>query len=120
MAHNPPRVWFTDEHARDVARSAAKELRQAAQNWRDLKDLAGYIGQLARLGEHVTLTPRTAHIVAAQLETAAAKPTRDEIALMICRRGEANQCQEPCYDCRGRANIVVRAYGCRLDQPRPK
>lgn len=116
MAHNPPRIWYTSEHARDVTRAAAAQLRREAQNWRDLKELAGYIAQLAQLGERVTLTPKTARIVAAQLETAAAKPTRDEISLMICRRGEANRCDVPCYDCRGRANIVIRAYGCRLDR----
>lgn len=75
----------------------------------------------ARAGMRVILAPDTAMIVAGHLETAQAKPTRDEIAFMICRRGEASRCQEPCYQCTGLANVIMRAYGCRLlDRPSEK
>jgi hypothetical protein len=86
------------------------------RRWRDLFELACWISERAHTGKRVILSPSTAHVVAAQLSTAHAKPTRNEVALMICRQ----RCASPCYECTGRANIIVNAYGARLDDPRPK
>lgn len=120
MSHNRRRPRGLDAEATaQIAATITRERRAQSVPWRDLADLAAGIAEHAREGRNVRLTPATASIVAAQLEVAAAKPTRDEVASMICSRGQAARCETPCYECRGRANIVVRAYGCRLEEPRP-
>jgi hypothetical protein len=86
------------------------------RRWQGLFELACWISERAHSGKRVILSPSTAHVVAAQLSTAHAKPSRNEVALMICRQ----RCNAPCYECTGRANIIVHAYGARLDSPRPK
>lgn len=123
MAHNPPRRLFSDDPEKMARLAREIEPRKTPappdRRWRDLFELACWISDRAYLGKHVRLTPATAHVVAGQLRTCHAKPTRDEVALMICRHGEANRCQDPCTSCRATANIVVGAYGCRLDEPQP-
>jgi hypothetical protein len=111
MSHNPPRVWFTDKDAERVAREVASRPRP---RWQHLGELCEWIRTRAHANKRVILAPDTALIVAGHLEVAHAKPTRDEIALMICKRGASGRCDAPCYDCAGRANMVARAYGCRF------
>ncbi|QDB99688.1 hypothetical protein [Mesorhizobium sp. 8] len=122
MSHNPKRPEGLDSAA--AAKIASEISRRQpepapSRRWRDLYELACWISGRANEGKRVVLSPATATIVALKLAAEHEKPTRDEVALMICQRGEANRCTEPCYTCRGRANIVVQAYGCRLDDPRP-
>ncbi len=109
----------------EVARVAAsisveKPKPTEERRWRDLFQLACWVSERAAMGRRVILTPDTAHVVAHLLSQCHEKPTRDEVALMICKHGEVNRCVNACYDCRGKANIVVRAYGCRPDVPNPK
>ena len=85
------------------------------RRWSDLFELAVWISERAHTGKRVILSPTTAHVAAAQLAVAHAKPSRNEVALMICRQ----RCAAPCYDCTGKANVIVHAYGARLDSPRP-
>ena len=98
--------------------SSVTKPRQAAP-WRDLAELTARIEKLARSGKPVHLTPATASVVADQLRVAMSKPTRDEVALLICGPGRAGRCQVPCYECRGHANLILQAYGCRFEDPRP-
>lgn len=123
MSHGPRKEpgLKPDEVAR-VAASIAKERPAPIEErrWRDLFELACWISERAAMGKRVIMTPATAHVVARHLSQCHEKPTRDEVALMICKRGEINRCAEACYDCRGKANIVIRAYGCRPEEPGPK
>lgn len=119
MSRNPSRSPFLDsEQTASIAESIrlfAGQTLSGERNWRDEAELAARIAYRARLGKKVVLSPATAAIVAEHLRTAAAKPTRDEVAMMICRLGESNRCVEPCYSCKATANVVVSAYGRRLD-----
>jgi hypothetical protein len=119
VSHGPKREPGLDSAA--TARLAASLQKpdlppREDRRWRDLFELACWISERAHAGKRVVLSPTTAHVVAAQLSVAHARPTRNEVALMICRR----QCEVPCYECTGRANVIVHAYGARLDDPRPK
>jgi hypothetical protein len=119
MSHGPKREpGLSPEAAAQLAASLKKpELPpREDRRWRNLFELVCWISERAHLGKRVVFSPSTAHVVAAQLSTANAKSTRNEIALMICRRG----CNAPCYECTGRANVIVHAYGARLGTPRPK
>ena len=58
MAHNPPRVWMTDEQYRDVLRAVANR-----RQWRDLDDLADKMLARAAQGKNVVLSPGTAEFV---------------------------------------------------------
>lgn len=42
-----------------------------------------------------------------------AKPTRREVALLLCTGKVV--CSEPCINCIGRANPIIRAYGQRVE-----
>lgn len=123
MSHNPKRPAGLDGAATaKVASEISRNIPPVAAarpRWRDLFELACWISERALMGKRVILSPGTAAIVASQLRTCHEKPTRDEVALMICRHGSRGRCETPCYECRGRANVIVRAYGCRLDDPRP-
>jgi hypothetical protein len=99
-----------------MSRGPKREPGLSSKAAEELIELACWISERAHTGKRVILSPSTAHVVAAQLSTAHAKPTRNEVALMICRQ----RCASPCYECTGRANIIVNAYGARLDDPRPK
>ena len=115
MSHNPRREpGLRPEQVARVTESLAREASVPAEDrrWRDLFELACWISERAAAGKKVILSPSTAHVVAHHLIKCHEKPTRDALALMICKRGETNRCVEACYDCRGKANIVVRAYGC--------
>lgn len=85
-----------------------------ARHWGTLAELAASLIERGKAGRRVVLSPHTAYLVGIKLETAEAKPDRDEVALLICLRGEARRCSAPCFECRGRANAVVRAYGDRM------
>lgn len=87
------------------------------KRWTDERDLAAKIrAALARGVMRIVLTRDTAHIVAARLEVAGAMPTRDEIARMVCG---GRICPSLCYGCLGTANVIVNAYGQRLERPIP-
>lgn len=81
------------------------------RKWETLRDLAALIIARAAAGKPVRLSPDTARVVGAKLMTADAKPTRDEVARLLC----THKCPEPCYYCRAKANGVVRVYGERVD-----
>lgn len=55
MAHNPPRVWMTDEQYRDVLRDVANR-----RQWVDIDDLADKMLARATQGKNVVLSPGTA------------------------------------------------------------
>ena len=109
LSRNPSRPRSPSPEA--IAR-IAKDLAEAPdvpreeRRWRDLFQLAVWISEQAYRGKPTILKPTTAHVVAHQLSLCHEKPTRDEVALMICNRGEAN--------------IVVRAYGCRPEELRSR
>lgn len=81
-----------------------------SRRWKSISELAAAIEARARSGRTVTLSAETAFQIASKLYTVDAKPTRDAIALMICR--QKVKCSVGCFECTGRANVVVRAYGC--------
>lgn len=83
------------------------------RRWTDEKDLASILIARGNSGRPVRLNPDTAVFVGAKLMTAAEKPTRDEIARILC----SSKCGKLCCTCIGKANVVVRAYGHRLDPP---
>lgn len=58
-------------------------------------------------GKTVRLNPETAYLVGLRLMTADTKPTRDEVARMICD----SKCERLCVPCTFKANAIVRAYG---------
>ena len=68
----------------------------------------------------VRLEPETALLIGRRLMQAQSKPSRNEIAKMIC---SGMRCTKPCYDCTAKANVIVSAYGERdpkLERPMPK
>ena len=105
MPHNPPRPRTLDDAA--IKRMKQEAAREPRRLWHDLGELAALLKKRAAAGKTVTMKASTAAFVAAHIETAAAKPTRDEVARLICAR----KCESLCYDCLGRANMVVAAYG---------
>lgn len=81
------------------------------RTWRTEADLAELLIVRSNQGKHVRLTAETAHFIGLKLMTVAAKPTRDEIARILC----SSKCERPCYACCGKANEIVRAYGHSVD-----
>lgn len=81
------------------------------RQWSTISELAAMILARADDGKRVVLNPDTARSVAINLQATAAKPTRDEITLMICGR-----CAQPCTGCRAKANVIVAAYGARVER----
>jgi len=61
----------------------------------------------ANARKNTVLSPQTAMFVGLKLLTASKKPTRDEVARLLC----SSKCQELCYSCKGTANKVVQVYG---------
>ncbi len=78
--------------------------------WRNEKELAELLIARYNAGRNVLLTPETAHFIGLHLMTASEKPTRDEVAKLLC----SHKCQDLCYHCQGTANLIVRAYGERV------
>lgn len=76
-----------------------------------LTEIANRILERGRAGKEVRLKADTALFVGIHLKTAAEKPTCDDIARMFC----AASCENLCYMCRGKANIICARYGCGLD-----
>ena len=64
MAHNPPRVWFTEKDARAVRLAVARKQRQ----WSTLDDLADKMLARAAEGKRVVLSPGTAEVVGRALK----------------------------------------------------
>lgn len=119
MSHGPRREpGLRPEEVARVAASIATDRPTSTdvRRWRDLFELSCWISERAAMGKRVILTPETAHVVAQHLSQSHRKPTRDEVALMICKHGEANRCANACYDCRGKANMVTRSYGSRPEK----
>lgn len=79
--------------------------------WRNEKELAELLIARANRKRKVTLTPETALFVGLKLMTASEKPTRDEVAKLLCN----SKCLQLCYNCQGTANMIVRVYGHRVD-----
>ncbi len=82
-----------------------------SREWRNEKELAELLIARANGKRIVSLTPETALFVGLKLMTASTKPTRDEVARLLC----SSKCQKLCYNCRGTANLVVEVYGQRGD-----
>lgn len=78
--------------------------------WRNEKELAELLIARYNSGRNVVLSPETAHFVGLKLMTASEKPTRDEVAKLLCTA----KCQKLCYNCQGTANLIVRVYGQRV------
>lgn len=78
-----------------------------SERWQTLAALADAIRAKAKAKKNVILSPETANMVAHALEHADAKPSRNEVAMMICRL----KCSVRCYTCTGVANVIVNAYG---------
>lgn len=78
--------------------------------WTNEKDLAALLLARAHAGRRVILLPDTAMFVGVKLMTVAEKPSREEVARVLCN----SKCERPCYLCTGIANRLVRLYGCRL------
>lgn len=81
------------------------------RRWTDEKDLGYLLIGRAQKGKSCLLSPDTAYFVGLKLLTAGEKPTRDEVAMLLC----SSRCERPCYACTCRANEIVRAYGARAD-----
>lgn len=81
--------------------------------WYSEKDLAEILIERAKANRKVVLSSATAHFVGLKLLTASEKPTREEVIKLICRRA----CGQPCYECGGVANMIIRAYGERVEEP---
>lgn len=77
------------------------------RQWNKLSDLAAMLIVRARQRKKVVLLPDTAHVVGLHLMTAAAKPTRDDVAALICD----SKCRELCIPCILKANLIAAAYG---------
>lgn len=77
------------------------------KSWRDQEELAELLQQRGRTNRKAVLSPSTALYVGAKLEKESTKPTRDDIARLLCD----SKCKDLCYSCLGRANIITQAYG---------
>lgn len=78
--------------------------------WNTEKELAELMLARANAKKRVVLTPDTAMFVGMKLMTVSEKPTREEIARILCKA----KCETCCYLCIGTANEIVHAYGFRL------
>ena len=87
----------------------------ARDRWPTMEALAEAIYASAKARKLVVLTPDTASLVAGALRRSGAKPTRDEIATMICRSRKCGETR--CYNCTGLANVIVEAYGESWERP---
>ena len=67
MAHNPPRVWITDE---DINRLHS-EIKRRSYRWGSLTELADKMPARARQGKRVVLSPSTAEFMADALKRGA-------------------------------------------------
>ena len=60
MAHNPPRIWMTNENYRELARAVSRKQAQ----WHSLDGLADKMIARAAQGKNVVLSPGTADYLA--------------------------------------------------------
>lgn len=81
------------------------------RKWSNIEDLASMILERARSGKQVTLASDTALFIGLKLQQVDAKPTRDDVARILCNA----RCVEICYMCTGKANEICAAYGCGMD-----
>lgn len=77
------------------------------KRWSNEAELAALIKARAWARKSVVLSPDTALFVAIKMETAALKPTREEVARVFCDR----RCEKVCYLCSGKANLITQKYG---------
>ena len=119
MSHNPARPKSLDDKALALIAGQVEAKKKIARSWEDLADLARQMNAKADAGMQVVLKPDTAKLIAFHLSICHVKPTRDEVALLICRRSSREACDQPCFECAGRANAVVNAYGFRLNHSSP-
>lgn len=82
------------------------------RRWKTDTDLYESIRARAEAGKQVVLSPDTALFIALRLRDAAKeKPTRNQIARLLC----VGKCEELCIGCIGSANKIARAYGASVD-----
>lgn len=81
------------------------------RKWTTINDLANMILERGRSGRTVTLSDETAFFVGLKLQQVDAKPTRNELARMLC----SGRCSELCYSCLSKANEICAAYGSGMD-----
>lgn len=81
------------------------------RKWSNIEELANMILERGRSGGRVTLTSETAYFIGLKLQQVDAKPTRDDVARILCNA----RCAELCYMCTGKANEICAAYGSGLD-----
>ena len=84
--------------------------------WADEAELAKMMLARARQGKRVILRPETAAVAANALLCQASFPTRDDVALLVCRL----QCKTACASCIMTANAICNQYGARLSKRYPK
>ena len=82
------------------------------RKWKDEAELAHMLVTRAQAGKETRLLPATAYFIGLKMLAVSSLPTRDEVAMVMCK----SKCEKPCYDCRSRANIIVRMYGERMPE----
>lgn len=81
------------------------------RKWANIEELANLILERSRAQKTVTLSADTAMFVGLKLQKVDAKPSRDDVARILCNGG----CEALCYMCRGKANEICAAYGSSMD-----
>lgn len=81
------------------------------RKWSSIEELANMILERGRSGNRVTLTAETAYFIGLKLQKVDAKPTRNEVARLLC----GGKCADLCYACISKANQICAAYGSGLD-----
>ena len=81
------------------------------RQWQNIEQLVALILRRAQQQKHVTLTADTAHFIALNLQKVDLKPSRNEVARMVC----GGSCEVLCFGCIGKANVICNAYGSSLD-----
>jgi hypothetical protein len=77
------------------------------RRWTSEKDLAAMLIVRGHEGRQVKLSADTALFVGLKLITVSEKPTRNEVARLLC----SCKCGDLCYACLGKANMIVNRYG---------
>jgi hypothetical protein len=81
------------------------------RRWSNIEELANMILERGRSGNQVTLTADTALFIALKLQKVDSKPSRNDVARMLCK----GQCVDLCYLCTSKANEICAAYGSGMD-----
>lgn len=80
------------------------------RQWQTETDLAAMLLARGHEGRVARLAPETAIFVGAKLMTVGAKPTVEDVVKILC----TSKCEHACYACKGKANLITRAYGFSL------